>query len=386
MALFGRPNVEKLKEARNISGLIEALAYKGRDASEVRKAAIEALGELRAARAIEPLLRALEDPDGNIRILAARALSSMDDPRTVEPFIKALHDPSSSVQEQAALALEHLNDQRAVAPLLEALQGRGAQGEIRPADPAIAHAIMTLARDQAEPLIALLRNKKRLAWQEAIGALAKLQDQRAVDVLVEVALDNETTWANRRNALALLETLGWRPTSESHQLVQMIAAQQWEQVERFGASAIEPLIALLRLGEEPIAQQHAMTLLVKLRAARAVGPLVDLVRGIERVSARHPRSQDESASQQLGTQELAVQQSAIQTIETLLEQVALDIPTEGLRKVLLLRDELSAAPPSTPQEREAAARLLFGPESVPMPRVHAKHLAHLELQRRKLNI
>ncbi len=381
MALFGRPNVEHLKATGNIPRLIKALAYRGRDASWIRKAAIEALGQLRATAAVEPLLQALEDPHGDIRILAAGALRAIGDARTVAPFIQALRDPSSAVQEQAALALEHLNDLRAVPPLLEALQTNVPQGEKRPADRAIAHAIVTLAHTQVEPLIAILRNKKREAWEEAVIALLPLHDQRAVDPLVEVALDNEAPWAIRRSALSVLEGLGWHPTEEGHRLIQALAARQWKDVETFGADAIDPLLATLRVSEEPDAQEHAMALLVKLSSARAVGALVDLVRDAEQRAARLKSIQAEPASRSLSAQ-TSVQQSAIQAIEVLLEQVAADVPTEGLRKVLLLRDELSPPSYRTAQERAAVDRALFGPESMPMPRVHVKHLAHLELQRR----
>jgi HEAT repeat protein len=378
MALFGRPNVEHLKATGNIPGLIKALVYKGRDASWIRKAAIEALGELRATAAVEPLLQALEDPHGDIRILAAGALRAIGDARTLALFIRALRDPSSAVQEQAALALEYLNDPRAVPPLLDALQTNVPQGEKRPADRAIAHAIVALAPTQAEPLIAVLRNKKREAWEEAAIALLPLHDQRAVDPLGEVALDNETT---RQTALSVLEELGWHPTEEGHWLIQALAARQWEDVETFGADAIDPLLATLRVSEEPDAQERAMALLVKLGSARAVGALVDLVRDAEHRAARLKSNRAETASRSLSAQ-TSVQQSAIHAIEVLLEQVAANVPTEGLRKVLLLRDELSLPSYRTPQERAAVDRALFGPESVAMPRVHVKHLAHLELQRR----
>jgi hypothetical protein len=178
--------------------------------------------------------------------------------------------------------------------------------------------------------------------------------------------------------------LGWHPTEERHHLLQALAARQWVAVEAFGVSAIEPLLATLRVMDEPDAQMQAIALLVRFREARAVGPLVDLVGETERRSTQRSSPQQERASQEGNTRSEALQQAAIQAIEALLEQDAAAVPTEGLRKVGLLRDELSALPQYTPQEREAATRLLFGPESVPMPRMHVKHLAHLELQRRGL--
>jgi len=65
MGLFGPPNVEKLKEKRDLKGLIKALRYK-RD-GVVRQTAAEVLGEIGDARAAVPLRSALGDEDSDVR-------------------------------------------------------------------------------------------------------------------------------------------------------------------------------------------------------------------------------------------------------------------------------------------------------------------------------
>jgi HEAT repeat protein len=75
MPLFGPPNVEKLKAKRDAPGLIKALGYQ-KD-GHVREAAAEALGQIRDARAVEPLIAALKDPYANVRKAAAEALEAL---------------------------------------------------------------------------------------------------------------------------------------------------------------------------------------------------------------------------------------------------------------------------------------------------------------------
>lgn len=74
MALFGPPNVDKLKAKSDVKGLIKAVGYT-KDA-QVRQHAAEALGDIGDERAIEPLIRLAE------KYGAARsALAKFNSPR-----------------------------------------------------------------------------------------------------------------------------------------------------------------------------------------------------------------------------------------------------------------------------------------------------------------
>ncbi len=156
-----QPNIEKMKAERDIEGLIEALKHEW---SSIRAKAIEALGEIRDERAVEPLTKALWDKDEqlsiqwkaaealgkighagavktliyrlglgqrstvlaeryeSVRAGAAEALGKIGDARAVEPLILALlNDTSGSVRANAAWALGEIGDERAVEPLTRLL-------------------------------------------------------------------------------------------------------------------------------------------------------------------------------------------------------------------------------------------------------------------------
>ena len=102
--LFGQ-NIEKLKERRDVEGLIRAL--KDSDWG-VRWRAAEALGKIGDRRAVEPLIEALEDIYEDVRREAAKALGEIGDGRAVEPLIRALKDSDWFVQRKAAEALKKI--------------------------------------------------------------------------------------------------------------------------------------------------------------------------------------------------------------------------------------------------------------------------------------
>jgi hypothetical protein len=76
MPLFGPPNIEKLKERRDVKGLIKALRHND---VFLRKDAALALGEIGDTRAVEPLIAALSDNKPDVRSRAAQALGEMAD-------------------------------------------------------------------------------------------------------------------------------------------------------------------------------------------------------------------------------------------------------------------------------------------------------------------
>ena len=131
-----KPAVEALGEigsARAVEPLIEMLSVEGdnikddknydEDADfvwdeELRDAAMEALGKIGDARAVEPLFWALED---NIEA-AAKALGKIGGIRAVELLIEELKGGASYMTKPAIEALGEIGDTRAVKPLIELLE------------------------------------------------------------------------------------------------------------------------------------------------------------------------------------------------------------------------------------------------------------------------
>ena len=80
-------DVEKMKSKRDVEGLIKALKSKNLN---VREKAAEALGMIKDARAVIPLIDALNDE--SVRGSAAYALGKIGDSRAVAPLIQALKE------------------------------------------------------------------------------------------------------------------------------------------------------------------------------------------------------------------------------------------------------------------------------------------------------
>jgi hypothetical protein len=88
--------------------LIEALKDKR---LEVRKWASQLLGALRDKRAVDGLITALDDDDGNMRLVTAKSLAQIGDRRAIEPLKAELgkkrqHDYAASSVREAIEALE----------------------------------------------------------------------------------------------------------------------------------------------------------------------------------------------------------------------------------------------------------------------------------------
>jgi hypothetical protein len=96
-------------------------ALRDQDAS-VRAEAAWALGMQGDRRAVEPLVAALKDEDGRVRSQAAWALGMKGDSRAVDGLIDALKDESANVRAQAAWSLGMIGSQRAVGPLNAAMK------------------------------------------------------------------------------------------------------------------------------------------------------------------------------------------------------------------------------------------------------------------------
>jgi HEAT repeat protein len=105
---FGTSDVQKMREKRDVKGLIKALGYeKDRD---VREGAAEAIGKIGDPRAVEQLIKALNDSDWRVHRNSASALGRIADGRAVEPLIRALNGRDLGVRQSAAEALGKIGD------------------------------------------------------------------------------------------------------------------------------------------------------------------------------------------------------------------------------------------------------------------------------------
>jgi putative membrane-bound dehydrogenase-like protein len=92
--------------------------------AEVRAAAIEALGELRATEGRAPLLELLQDKDERVRRAAAGAAGKLGARQVIEPLLKLATDADPSVRRAGLDSLRRLREPRAVSLAVAALGDR----------------------------------------------------------------------------------------------------------------------------------------------------------------------------------------------------------------------------------------------------------------------
>lgn len=153
----------------------------------VRLHAVEGLGKTRSPQAVEPLLSVLfNDHDSAVREDAVRALGALRDPKAVEYLLIAMREPG--LRTLAVEALGQIGDTRAVPVLIEVLTGT------RP--PEATRAVAGCG-DQW--------NEEFITQSAAARALGMIGDEAAIPSLVD-ALDPTYTRADAAAALATFGT------------------------------------------------------------------------------------------------------------------------------------------------------------------------------------
>jgi HEAT repeat protein len=278
--LFTPPDIVKLKAKANVPGLIKALSYKkdmhvdsrSKDKvrrkyaqySAVRQAAATALGQIGDLSAVGPLLTALKGDNTDVLKAAAQSLGQIGDVRAVEPLLDVSAYRQSDTRQVAERALAQIGSV-AVGPLLEALKNSAGERQ-----QAAARVLVQIKDPQlVDWLIDALKQPSddRLTFARMLGEIG---DARAVEPLVATLGDNDL-WL-RQTAAEALSQLGWEPADDKQRALNAIALKKWDEVERLGAAALEPLLARVGDKDKQVRRAAARTL-GRLKDSRAVAPL-----------------------------------------------------------------------------------------------------------------
>ena len=320
-----------LKEPRAAEPIAELLMDKEFYTRSVKREIAQSLAKL-GSPAIDPLVKALNDEDDDVRQAAAQALSLIKDPRVIDVLFGALKDADSSVRETAAATLDQIGvtprseqekalyfaakkewqkciglgksavdalvarlrephsnisieaadalgvikDPAAVEPLINVLQDKSGSGLDR------AHVAAALGelRDtrSVEPLLAVLREEYSEAWGvdlrvQAVTALGKIHDSRAVEPLVALLQDKNSSV--RMKAAQALDMLGWAPASDVDKFLYFFAKQDWARCAGLGKTAVEPLLKMLLESDSPKGVARALG---ALKDPKAVEPLIAVLK------------------------------------------------------------------------------------------------------------
>jgi len=175
--------------------------------------------------AVEPLVAALKDRDPQGRTAAARALGRIRDARAVKPLVDALRE--KEVREAALQALEEIgwkpqNDGHRALQLVIELEN--AQHERRDE---IARALAELGPPAVEPLMDALQTGDKEVRKAAAQALGVIGDPRAIESLMSLAADE--TRAIREGASPLATLLERAASQVPEEVLREIGSRRfWE--------------------------------------------------------------------------------------------------------------------------------------------------------------
>jgi HEAT repeat protein len=250
-----RNGIIKMKTARDVRGLIWLLNHSDPD---IQYHAVEALGEIGDAGAVEPLITLMKHEEmSGVRWKSAESLVKIGAP-SVEPLISVLEHPDSDVRWKAAIALGEIKDPRAIGPLIRQLSDTDRFVKSR-----VAHALGMIGAPAVNPLIWTLREGDgNLRWGAAI-ALGRIKDPQAVEPLIQALADKyENVRAEAATSLAAIGKPAIAPLiwflkhSEGGMRIEVMNALG----ELHANDAIEPLVQMLEKADEEERQAIAATL------------------------------------------------------------------------------------------------------------------------------
>jgi HEAT repeat protein len=173
-----------------VDALIGVLSHEDDD---VRWKAAIALGEIGDLKAVEPLIALLCDDDRFVKSRAAHALGMIGE-AAVDPLIRALREGNGNLRWGAAIALGKIRDARAVKPLIRALADK--YENVR------SESAMSLAgfgKPALAPLLEFLKFSDGPVRLEVVTALGELKDSDAIHPLIQLL---ENAGDEERKAIA----------------------------------------------------------------------------------------------------------------------------------------------------------------------------------------
>jgi HEAT repeat protein len=218
--------------------------------AEVRKRIVIILGAMQGVATLEPLSRALRDPNRDVREYAATALGETGRADAI-PILRIayLTDEGNLVLGEAADAIARIGGTQAISCLVEILRDVHLFRNLRwPA----ARALGAIGDPTVfEPLVAVLADESELLRENAVRALGDLRDNRALPYLVSLLRDPEggvrMSAADALGKLSAVEAataLCQALREDPHSAVREYAAQALFQVDREALQ--QELTALVR--------------------------------------------------------------------------------------------------------------------------------------------
>jgi len=163
---------------------------------QVVLAAIAILAELGSRDAVKGLVQTAHHSDNRVRMESIRALAFIGGMEATQALLELMQDPDQAIAQHAITWLGNTRNNRALQPLLQLIWKRDLRGRITPLK------------------------------KEALHAVGKIGDRRALDPLFKMVLRRYWFFPGRWNGLkvAALEAIGNLGGDQAHQFLTQVAA------------------------------------------------------------------------------------------------------------------------------------------------------------------
>lgn len=178
MGLFKKPDMKKLRQEKNLKGLIKALKYT-KDA-DIQQDAAAALGHMKDTKAIDALIKVLKNKnyEDRVREAAGHSLGMIGDTQAVEPLIQILQDKDGIISRQMYLdGLGMIKDDRVIDYLVQVLREKDDSTDQTRA----ATALFKFGKIAIGPLIQVLKDETAAGAQNAVIALRNIGGDEAME-------------------------------------------------------------------------------------------------------------------------------------------------------------------------------------------------------------
>jgi len=173
-----------------LSDILDELSCGEDEQAEAALSHLAALG----SEVVEALCERLFNPEPEVRWWAVRALAEIHDERVPALLTRALSDPDKGVRWCAGLALRTNPSAQAAPTLLNLLSDKDALTRRLAGD-----ALVAIGTQVVPQLLDAMQNSEHITRLEAIRALARIGDERAIPMLFDALDDNSALieyWAS----------------------------------------------------------------------------------------------------------------------------------------------------------------------------------------------
>lgn len=262
MTLF-KPNTEKLKTNKNIKGLSKLLSHKD---VKLRLEAVNALGEIQDNRAVEPLIRTIQNKTElpKVKEKTVKAIENIGGKRAISYLLILASGiaPYPECKEVARDSLERIG-KRSVDKLTCQMGKMYFYDDINqrkwspPTSDEVRITIINILgkigdRKAVSPLLALLQTKdtsvrSKNEKKEIIKALGEIGDMEAVDLLVEALKENNKIIPPL--TAEVLDRIGWIPEDPEEKAYYLIAKRKIDDLPSLGISINHLLVHAIKYAE-----------------------------------------------------------------------------------------------------------------------------------------